>query len=114
MKIPIRDFDPIKDLPNPTFKVKIKSVECEVHLSNLRNVFRKYLNTIGSDWLKGQTNMSTVHGFLTIKNIELNKSDQKKLVIAFTVDITRKKLGFPFGQLTGDLLKKWNEYKSNK
>lgn len=110
----VRDFDPTKDIVNPIFEIKIGNIISNIYLSELRNMFRKWITVQGRMWLRDQSNLSTVLQFMIDKNIDISLSDRNKIVIAFTTDITRKNLGYPFGTLTGKELERWNNYQPNK
>lgn len=96
-KIIARDFNPKKDLPNPTFKIKASGLEVTVFLSSLRTQFRKYLNTVSADEVKNQTPLDTIVFFLAKMNIEMSTKQTEKLIMCFKTDISRKINNQPFG-----------------
>lgn len=98
-KIIVRDFDPKKDTPNPTFKVKVNGLQMTIFLSKLRTMFRGYLDTVELSDIRNQTALDTVVFFLAKKNIEASIKQTEKLIICFRSDINRKLNGQPYGML---------------
>jgi hypothetical protein len=95
MKVTVMDFDPKKDLPNPTFKFKIgKNHEFSVYLSDIRTKFRGWILQKAYADLTVLGNNSIVNLFIKEAMFaEISKKDADKLTICLTGDIVKRMNG---------------------